>query len=108
MAPNDQPVGKTRCPWSEGVDEQYLSYHDTEWGVPVRDDRSHFEFLILESAQAGLSWRTILRKRAGYRRALSSWAPRSFMLTCRLRDSSMTISSIASDMPPAPTATDVR
>ena len=73
MAPNDQPVGKTRCPWSEGVDEQYLSYHDTEWGVPVHDDRRHFEFLILESAQAGLSWRTILRKRAGYRRAFADF-----------------------------------
>ena len=63
----------SRCPWSEGVDEQYLSYHDTEWGVPVRDDRRHFEFLILESAQAGLSWRTILRKRAGYRRAFAGF-----------------------------------
>ena len=73
MAPNDQPVGKTRCPWSEGVDEQYLSYHDIEWGVPVHDDRRHFEFLILESAQAGLSWRTILRKRAGYRRAFADF-----------------------------------
>ena len=73
MAPNDQPVGKTRCPWSEGVDEQYLSYQDIEWGVPVHDDRRHFEFLILESAQAGLSWRTILRKRAGYRRAFADF-----------------------------------
>ena len=73
MAPNDQPVDMTRCPWSEDVDEQYLSYHDTEWGVPVRDDRRHFEFLILESAQAGLSWRTILRKRAGYRRAFAGF-----------------------------------
>ena len=73
MASSDQPVGMIRCPWSEGVDEQYLSYHDTEWGVPVRDDRRHFEFLILESAQAGLSWRTILRKRAGYRRAFAGF-----------------------------------
>ena len=73
MASSDQSVGTTRCPWSEGVDEQYLSYHDTEWGVPVHDDRRHFEFLILESAQAGLSWRTILRKRAGYRRAFADF-----------------------------------
>ena len=65
----------SRCPWSEGVDEQYLSYHDTEWGVPVRDDRRHFEFLILESAQAGLSWRTILNKRDGYRRAFAGFDP---------------------------------
>ena len=73
MASSDQAVGITRCPWSEGVDEQYLSYHDTEWGVPVRDDRRHFEFLILESAQAGLSWRTILRKRDGYRRGFADF-----------------------------------
>jgi DNA-3-methyladenine glycosylase I len=64
-----------RCPWSEGVDQQYLDYHDQEWGVPVRDDRMHFEFLILEAAQAGLSWRTVLRKRAGYRRAFVDFDP---------------------------------
>jgi DNA-3-methyladenine glycosylase I len=64
-----------RCDWSEGVDEQYLEYHDTEWGVPVRDDRKHFEFLILEAAQAGLSWRTVLRKREGYRRAFADFDP---------------------------------
>jgi DNA-3-methyladenine glycosylase I len=58
-----------RCAWSVGVDPVYERYHDTEWGVPVRDDRTHFEFLVLESAQAGLSWWTILRKREGYRRA---------------------------------------
>ena len=75
MASSDRPVGMSRCPWSEGVDEQYLSYHDTEWGVPVRDDRRHFEFLILESAQAGLSWRTILNKRDGYRRAFAGFDP---------------------------------
>ena len=56
-----------RCAWSEGVDPAYLRYHDEEWGVPVRDDRVHFEFLVLEAAQAGLSWWTILRKREGYR-----------------------------------------
>ena len=62
-----------RCAWSEGIDQEYLDYHDREWGVPVRDDRTHFEFLILESAQAGLSWRTILRKRANYRRAFADF-----------------------------------
>lgn len=70
--------GKTkliRCTWSEGVDPVYERYHDTEWGVPVRDDRTHFEFLVLESAQAGLSWWTILRKRDGYRRAFDGWDP---------------------------------
>ncbi|HEX5419568.1 MAG TPA: DNA-3-methyladenine glycosylase I, partial [Gammaproteobacteria bacterium] len=64
-----------RCDWSEGVDAQYREYHDTEWGVPVRDDRRHFEFLVLEAAQAGLSWRTVLRKREGYRRAFADFDP---------------------------------
>jgi DNA-3-methyladenine glycosylase I len=62
-----------RCAWSEGVDPDYQKYHDTEWGVPVRDDRKHFEFLVLEGAQAGLSWWTILRKREGYRRAFADF-----------------------------------
>lgn len=64
-----------RCPWSEGVDQGYLDYHDREWGVPVRDDRVHYEFLVLEAAQAGLSWRTVLRKREGYRRAFADFDP---------------------------------
>ena len=58
----------SRCKWAEGVSLSYIEYHDTEWGVPVRDDRAQFEFLILEGAQAGLSWSTILNKRDGYRR----------------------------------------
>ncbi len=62
-----------RCVWSEGVDPAYERYHDVEWGVPVHDDRTHFEFLLLESAQAGLSWWTILRKRDGYRRAFADF-----------------------------------
>lgn len=62
-----------RCLWSVGVDPEYMRYHDEEWGVPVRDDRVHFEFLVLESAQAGLSWWTILRKRAGYKRAFADF-----------------------------------
>ena len=56
-----------RCPWCLGFD-QYIRYHDEEWGVPVHDDRKHFEFLILEGAQAGLSWSIILKKREGYRK----------------------------------------
>lgn len=64
-----------RCPWSEGVSPAYLEYHDTEWGVPVHDDRKQFEFLILEGAQAGLSWSTILHRRAGYRRAFADFDP---------------------------------
>jgi DNA-3-methyladenine glycosylase I len=62
-----------RCTWSEGIDPAYMAYHDEEWGVPVRDDRVHFEFLVLEAAQAGLSWWTILRKRDGYRRAFADF-----------------------------------
>ena len=58
---------KNRCPWCLKFD-QYIRYHDEEWGVPVHDDRKHFEFLILEGAQAGLSWSTILKKREGYRK----------------------------------------
>ena len=63
-----------RCPWC-GDDPTYVEYHDVEWGVPVRDDRTLFEFLILEGAQAGLSWLTILRKRAGYREAFEGFDP---------------------------------
>src|SRR6476659_9376709 len=65
---------KIRCPWCVKFD-QYVRYHDEEWGVPVHDDRKHFEFLILEGAQAGLSWSTILAKRDGYRRAFADFDP---------------------------------
>ena len=65
---------KTRCPWCLKFPE-YVQYHDEEWGVPVHDDRKHFEFLVLESAQAGLSWATILKKRAGYREAFANFDP---------------------------------
>ncbi len=61
-----------RCPWC-GDDPLYVAYHDTEWGVPLRDDARLFEFLILEGAQAGLSWITILRKRENYRRAFAGF-----------------------------------
>jgi len=63
-----------RCEWSQS-DPLYIAYHDTEWGVPVFDDRKHFEFLILESAQAGLSWLTILKRREGYRKAFAGFDP---------------------------------
>ena len=65
-----------RCAWAATVRPDYQAYHDTEWGVPVHDDRLLFEFLILEGAQAGLSWETILRKRAGYRAAFDGFDPR--------------------------------
>lgn len=61
----------TRCNWAEGVSLDYTEYHDKEWGVPVYDDKVQFEFLILEGAQAGLSWSTILNKRDGYRQAFA-------------------------------------
>lgn len=63
-----------RCDWST-TDPDYIHYHDTEWGVPVHDDRKIFEFLILEGAQAGLSWLTILKRRQGYRKAFSDFHP---------------------------------
>ena len=66
---------KTRCQWSSGGNALYLDYHDREWGVPQHDDRVLFEFLILEGAQAGLSWSTILNKREGYRAAFSGFDP---------------------------------
>ena len=64
-----------RCGWAEGTFPEYVRYHDEEWGVPARDDHRQFEFLILESAQAGLSWATILKRREGYRRAFASFDP---------------------------------
>jgi DNA-3-methyladenine glycosylase I len=63
-----------RCPWA-GTDPLYVAYHDEEWGVPSRDDRHLFEMLVLEGAQAGLSWITILRKREGYRKAFAGFDP---------------------------------
>lgn len=61
-----------RCPWCEG-DPIYVDYHDKEWGVPVHDDKKLFEFLVLESAQAGLSWLTILKRRKGYKKAFANF-----------------------------------
>jgi len=65
---------KIRCGWCLKF-QQYIDYHDTEWGVPVHNDQTHFEFLILEGAQAGLSWSTILKKREGYRKAFANFDP---------------------------------
>lgn len=66
---------KIRCGWCEGSFEDYITYHDEEWGVPVHDDIRHFEFLILEGAQAGLSWSTILKRRVGYKKAFADFDP---------------------------------
>ena len=65
----------TRCAWVNAANALMVDYHDREWGVPAHDDRTHFEFLILEAAQAGLSWSIVLNKRDGYRRAFSRFDP---------------------------------
>jgi len=67
----DASSDRIRCPWARG--EQYVAYHDHEWGVPIHDDRLLFEFLILEGAQAGLSWETVLKKRPAYRLAFDGF-----------------------------------
>ncbi|MDR9364611.1 MAG: DNA-3-methyladenine glycosylase I [Balneolaceae bacterium] len=66
---------KKRCKWAESQFDDYIRYHDEEWGVPVHDDQTHFEFLILEGAQAGLSWSTILKRREGYRQSFANFDP---------------------------------
>lgn len=66
---------KSRCGWVNTADPLYVSYHDEEWGVPVHDDRLIFEFFVLEGAQAGLSWSTVLKKRENYRKAFSGFDP---------------------------------
>lgn len=68
-------TSKKRCEWVKPDDQLMLDYHDREWGVPVHNDRKHFEFLVLEAAQAGLSWSTVLRKREGYAQAFSDFDP---------------------------------
>ncbi len=74
--PSDTANNKIkRCAWAEGTSLNYIEYHDEEWGVPVMDDRGQFEFLILEGAQAGLSWSTILNKREGYRENFADFDP---------------------------------
>src|SRR3990167_4106747 len=72
-------MNNTTCPWP-GDDSLMIQYHDVEWGVPVKEDRKLFEFLVLESAQAGLSWRTILHKRDGYRRLFADFDPKKVAL----------------------------
>lgn len=74
MSPAAKPL--KRCAWASLTDQQYLDYHDHEWGVPVHDERRWFEFLILEGAQAGLSWSTILHKRENYRKAFAGFDPK--------------------------------
>lgn len=68
-------MDKIRCPWLDLNKPDYVKYHDEEWGKPVYDDKELFEFIVLESAQAGLSWYTILRRREGYRAAFANFDP---------------------------------
>ncbi|MDM5147092.1 DNA-3-methyladenine glycosylase I [Candidatus Persebacteraceae bacterium Df01] len=75
--PNDNVP---RCGWVKGGNALYYDYHDNEWGVPVHDDQRHFEFLILEGMQAGLSWATVLNKRENYRRAFANFIPQQVAL----------------------------
>jgi DNA-3-methyladenine glycosylase I len=72
---DSETAATTRCAWVTRADPLMLEYHDREWGVPVHDDRKHFEFLVLEGAQAGLSWAIVLKKREGYRRAFEGFDP---------------------------------
>ena len=76
MSAMGDDVTKKRCAWVNVNDLLMLQYHDCEWGVPVHDDRKHFEFLVLEAAQAGLSWAIVLKKREGYRRAFDGFDPK--------------------------------
>ncbi len=75
MCTENHPADKPRCAWCANSFEAYIRYHDEEWGVPVHDDNKHFEFLILEGAQAGLSWATILKRREAYRQAFAGFNP---------------------------------
>jgi DNA-3-methyladenine glycosylase I len=76
VRPAARGTKRRRCRWAQSADADYVRYHDEEWGRPQHDDRRLFEMLTLEGAQAGLSWSTILRKRAGYRRAFANFDPR--------------------------------
>jgi len=83
-------VIKRRCDWVNPNDALMIQYHDREWGVPVHEDRKHFEFLVLEAAQAGLSWATVLKKRDGYRRAFSDFDPQQVAIYTESRIEELT------------------
>jgi DNA-3-methyladenine glycosylase I len=85
-------VAKKRCSWV-GDNPLMLQYHDREWGVPVHDDRKHFEFLVLEAAQAGLSWTIVLKKREGYRRAFDGFEPEKVARYSARRIEKLTLNS---------------
>jgi DNA-3-methyladenine glycosylase I len=84
-------LDRKRCAWVNPRDPMMLQYHDLEWGVPVHDDRKHFEFLVLEAAQAGLSWSIVLAKREGYRRAFSEFDPQKVARYSQARIQKLTL-----------------
>ena len=84
---------KQRCPWVPKDNALYALYHDTEWGIPVHDDRIHFEFLILEGAQAGLSWLTVLKRREAYKVAFADFDPAQVALYDKEKIESLLTSS---------------
>src|SRR5690349_22417710 len=84
-------VQPKRCSWVNADNALMREYHDTEWGVPTHDDRRHFEFLILEAAQAGLSWSIVLNKREGYRRAFSQFDPKKVARYSQARIDKLTV-----------------
>ena len=86
-------VTRKRCSWVGVDDSLMLQYHDREWGVPVHDDRKHFEFLVLEAAQAGLSWAIVLKKREGYRRAFEGFDPQKVARFSARRIEKLTLDS---------------
>src|SRR5579862_3941818 len=86
-----ESMPKTRCAWASESNSLMLEYHDREWGVPVHNDNKHFEFLILEGAQAGLSWSIVLNKREGYRRAFSQFDPKKVARYSQARIDELTV-----------------
>src|SRR5262245_27377534 len=90
MGPHMADAAVKRCAWVSMTNPLMVEYHDREWGVPVHDDRKHFEFLVLEAAQAGLSWSIVLNKREGYRRAFSGFDPQKVARYTRARIEKLT------------------
>ena len=86
-----------RCSWVSIDNPLMLQYHDREWGVPVHDDRKHFEFLVLEAAQAGLSWSIVLKKREGYRRAFSQFDPQKVSRYTKARVQKLVADPVTTD-----------
>src|SRR6202171_5537561 len=89
----DTPVTPKRCSWASLDSPLLIQYHDREWGVPVHEDRKHFEFLVLEGSQAGLSWTIVLKKREGYRHAFDGFDPEKVARFSARRIETLTLDS---------------